>query len=205
MWVRFPPGALMKETRNKKQETNYDGLERREFSAGGVVCRKYEVRGTRCEVKFLLGMHSGYHKWVLPKGMIEVGETAEEAAVREVKEEMGVEAKIVQVEPLNVEQYEFWAEMKIQEPRTKNQETNEHPERRVKTYQEDPDFEKITEKVKIEKTVKWYLMEWVKGEPTEHDFEMEEGGWFTFEEAMEMLSFEGEKKALQSAHDLLSK
>ena len=36
-----------------------------------------------------------YEGWVLPKGTVEKGETYEETALREVKEETGVEAKIV--------------------------------------------------------------------------------------------------------------
>lgn len=60
--------------------------------AGGVVFRDdmgerrlLMVRGTRPP-----------HKWVLPKGHIEPGETAVQAAVREVREEAGVAAEPVQ-------------------------------------------------------------------------------------------------------------
>ena len=60
-----------------------------ETSAGGVVYRK-----TGSKVEFLIVQHSGHHRWVLPKGWIDAGETKEETAVREVKEEAGVEAKI---------------------------------------------------------------------------------------------------------------
>ncbi|PWU23492.1 NUDIX hydrolase [Candidatus Cerribacteria bacterium 'Amazon FNV 2010 28 9'] len=61
-----------------------------ETSAGGVVFRK---KGKNYEV--LISKHSGYHKWVLPKGLVEQGETHEQTAVREVKEEVGVEARII--------------------------------------------------------------------------------------------------------------
>lgn len=60
-----------------------------EFSAGGVVFRKINS-----EVEFLIVQHSGHHRWVLPKGWIEKGETKEQAALREVKEEAGVEGEI---------------------------------------------------------------------------------------------------------------
>jgi len=39
--------------------------------------------------------HSGYHKWVLPKGLIDPDEKAEQTAVREVVEECGVTTKII--------------------------------------------------------------------------------------------------------------
>jgi 8-oxo-dGTP diphosphatase len=60
-----------------------------EVSAGGAVYKKEDG-----ELTFLIVQHSGHHRWVLPKGWIDEGETREEAAVREVKEEGGVEAEI---------------------------------------------------------------------------------------------------------------
>lgn len=41
----------------------------------------------------LIRDHSGY--WVLPKGHLDPGETKEQAAIREVEEETGVQAQIV--------------------------------------------------------------------------------------------------------------
>ena len=64
---------------------------RRIFSAGGiVVC---EIEG---EKKVLLAQHSGHKGWDFPKGHIEKGEGAKEAAVREVEEETGVKAEVVE-------------------------------------------------------------------------------------------------------------
>jgi len=60
-----------------------------ETSAGGVVYRK-----TDAKIEFLIVQHSGHHRWVLPKGWIDPGETKEQTAIREVKEEAGVEAEI---------------------------------------------------------------------------------------------------------------
>ena len=60
-----------------------------EFSAGGVVYRKINLN-----VEFLIVQHSGHHRWVLPKGWIDPGETKEQTAIREVKKEAGVEAEI---------------------------------------------------------------------------------------------------------------
>jgi 8-oxo-dGTP pyrophosphatase MutT (NUDIX family) len=61
-----------------------------ELSAGGVV---YKREGK--DTLWLLVKHSGYHKWVFPKGRQEKGEELSTTAVREVKEESGVVAKII--------------------------------------------------------------------------------------------------------------
>ena len=45
--------------------------------------------------KWLVCKHSGYHKWVLPKGVVEKGESLRETAVREVEEECGIKTKII--------------------------------------------------------------------------------------------------------------
>ncbi len=65
-------------------------ISKREFSAGGVV---YKKAGDK--ILWLVCQHSGYHKWVLPKGLIDAGEKAEETAVREVEEECGIKTKII--------------------------------------------------------------------------------------------------------------
>jgi 8-oxo-dGTP pyrophosphatase MutT (NUDIX family) len=161
---------------------------KQEYSAGGCVYRLGE--GKRL---WLLGVHSGYHKWVLPKGLIEAGETAPVTALREVEEEMGVKAKIIGKEPIFIEKYTYQADFK--------EETGSR--RRVATYQENPSFAKASEgqRAVVNKTVTFYLMEWVEGDPKNHDFEMEEAGWFGYEEALGKLSFEGEKAALRLAQE----
>jgi 8-oxo-dGTP pyrophosphatase MutT (NUDIX family) len=57
------------------------------YSAGGIV-----VKGG----KVLVTQHSGHKGWDFPKGHIEKGESAENAAIREVEEETGIKAKIVE-------------------------------------------------------------------------------------------------------------
>ncbi|MEO0265907.1 MAG: NUDIX hydrolase [candidate division WOR-3 bacterium] len=61
-----------------------------EISAGGVVFRK---SGERVQI-LLISVKEG-KIWTLPKGLVEKGERPEKAALREVKEETGVTAKIV--------------------------------------------------------------------------------------------------------------
>lgn len=63
---------------------------KREFSAGGAVYKK--DGGT---ILWLICQHSGYHKWVLPKGLIDPGERSEGTAIREVEEETGIKTKII--------------------------------------------------------------------------------------------------------------
>jgi 8-oxo-dGTP pyrophosphatase MutT (NUDIX family) len=65
---------------------------RREFSAGGVVIRR--VRGEWRLAAIRPGGKEGI--WALPKGLIGPGEKAAETAVREVAEETGVEARLVE-------------------------------------------------------------------------------------------------------------
>ncbi len=66
---------------------------RNEVSAGGVV-----YRHSTNAIEFLICEDAGYHRWVLPKGQIGKGETPEQAARREVQEETGITARLL--EPL---------------------------------------------------------------------------------------------------------
>lgn len=60
---------------------------KREFSAGGIVFNKAG--------QVLLVQHSSNKHWSFPKGQIELGKSSKETAIREVKEEGGVEAEII--------------------------------------------------------------------------------------------------------------
>jgi 8-oxo-dGTP pyrophosphatase MutT (NUDIX family) len=57
-------------------------------SAGGVIFRKTEN-------KFEVALVSKGKVWYLPKGVIEQGESAEKAALREAREETGLEVELV--------------------------------------------------------------------------------------------------------------
>jgi 8-oxo-dGTP pyrophosphatase MutT (NUDIX family) len=54
-------------------------------AAGGVVCREGEGG-----LEILVIHRPRYDDWTLPKGKVEAGETDEQAAAREVREETGV-------------------------------------------------------------------------------------------------------------------
>src|SRR5437762_9539110 len=64
---------------------------RREFSAGGVVVRKLRNGWSFAAIR-----PAGKTVWTLPKGIIARGDSAADTAVREVAEETGVEARLVE-------------------------------------------------------------------------------------------------------------
>jgi 8-oxo-dGTP pyrophosphatase MutT (NUDIX family) len=66
---------------------------RHEVSAGGVLVRRGE--GQPEVVLAARRTRRGELAWGLPKGLIEEGESHEEAAVREIREETGYEGRIV--------------------------------------------------------------------------------------------------------------
>jgi 8-oxo-dGTP diphosphatase len=75
---------------------------REQVSAGGVVFRR---RGSLVEVALI--SVGGEPRWQLPKGIVDAGETAEAAALREVREETGLAAEIVA--PLEVIEYWYFS------------------------------------------------------------------------------------------------
>jgi 8-oxo-dGTP pyrophosphatase MutT (NUDIX family) len=124
----------------------------REFSCGGVV-----VRGTDCIVIVPARRAvRGGQVLALPKGHPEDGESPADAAVREVREEAGVEATVRE----KLGDVQYW-------------------------YQRDG--------VRIAKTVAFYLLDYVAGEPEDHDHEVEHARWIGLEEAAHSLSYKGER------------
>jgi 8-oxo-dGTP pyrophosphatase MutT (NUDIX family) len=69
---------------NERQGVKPKPPVREEHSAGGVVFRR---AGRQLLIGFI---KDTYHKWTFPKGHLEKGETAAQAAVRETHEEMGL-------------------------------------------------------------------------------------------------------------------
>ncbi len=67
---------------------------KREFSAGVIVYHNEIVNDRPVRMYLLLNYRRGY--WDLPKGKLEKGETNKQAAIRELKEETGLEASIAE-------------------------------------------------------------------------------------------------------------
>ncbi len=132
---------------------------KREFSAGGIVFKGDQV---------LLTKHSQNHHWSFPKGLIDPPQTSKEAALREVKEEGGVEAEILDKVGYSKYVYTFNGE-------------------------------------KIFKVVTYFLMKYISGSPEDHDFEVEEAGWYEIEEALKTLSFSQDKDLLKKAVKIYGK
>jgi 8-oxo-dGTP pyrophosphatase MutT (NUDIX family) len=64
----------------------------REFSAGGVLVRTIRGRPMMAAIR----PRGKERIWALPKGHIDAGESAAETAMREVREETGVEGRLVE-------------------------------------------------------------------------------------------------------------
>lgn len=92
--LRGPPGARRRH-----------GPPVEETSAGGLVID----RSGGCPRAALIGRRGrdGEIKWSLPKGHVEADETPEQAALREVSEETGIEGRVVR--PIGMIDYWFTA------------------------------------------------------------------------------------------------
>lgn len=74
-------------------------MSRTAVSAGGIVFRRAEEG-----IEIVLVGRTSERLWALPKGTPDPGETLEETALREVREETGLEVRIVDT----VGQVEYW-------------------------------------------------------------------------------------------------
>lgn len=71
-----------------------------QYSAGGVA-----FRSNGGEIEIALILTNNERRWQLPKGHLDPGETAEQAALREVAEEAGIECDLL--EPILEIKYRF--------------------------------------------------------------------------------------------------
>ena len=110
-------------------------------------------------------------RWQLPKGIVDPGESPAMTAVREVKEEAGIETELIKL----IETIEYWY-------------------RSVKNGRP----------VRFHKFVHFYLLECTGGDVLNHDHEVEESRWVSFDDAVEMLAFEGEREVVVKAREMIT-
>ncbi len=60
------------------------------------------------------------------------------------------------------------------------------------------------ENTKCRKTVHFYLMEYLSGNTSQHDLEVDEAEWFPIGTALEKISFRGDRAILERAKEILS-
>ena len=123
-----------------------------EFSAGGVV-----VRDEKCVVIVPTRRSAdGSKVLALPKGHPEDGESAADAALREVREEAGVESRLVE----KLGDVRYW-------------------------YTRDGR--------RIAKVVSFFLLDYLTGEVSDHDREVEDARWLALDRATRELTYKGER------------
>jgi 8-oxo-dGTP pyrophosphatase MutT (NUDIX family) len=87
------PGRAVQRSGAGKAVVCYKRFVRREFSAGGVVVRRLRGQWVMAAIR-PAGKKAGV--WALPKGNIGPGEKPDATALREVAEETGVNARLVE-------------------------------------------------------------------------------------------------------------
>ncbi|RLT43752.1 MAG: NUDIX hydrolase [Chloroflexi bacterium] len=137
-------------------------------SAGGVPFRHCEISETSAVgVQVALIATAGGNRWQLPKGRLEPGEEAVQAAIREVEEETGLRT-VVEVFLRTVE-YSYTDTYRRETPET------------------------------VHKRVDFYLLRVVGGELSDLSFEVDGVLWATPEEALQRLTFSGERECVRQA------
>lgn len=138
-------------------------------SAGSVVFRR---RGDAIEVALICVGEK--RRWQLPKGLIEPDESPEAAAVRETREETGIDGALIA--PL--ETVEYW-------------------------YVSTEGHGATLSRVRYHKFVHFFLLEYRSGTVQQHDHEVEEARWVPLADAPRMIAFASERKVVNAAIELL--
>ncbi len=136
-----------------------------QVSAGGVAFRWKDS-----EPELAIVSVKPKLRWQLPKGIVDPGESPEVTAIREVKEEAGVETDRLAL----IETIEYWY--------------------RSVNY---------GKPVRYHKFVHFYLLQYRSGDMSEHDHEIEEARWVSFDEALELLEFKNEREVVEKAREMI--
>src|SRR5215211_8481528 len=137
-----------------------------QISAGGVAFRQQDSQPEIAIVSVKPKL-----RWQLPKGIVDEGESPQETALREVREEAGLETDLIKL----IETIEYWyRSVKYGKP------------------------------VRYHKFVHFYLLEYKGGDVSNHDHEVEESRWVSFEEALELLDFKSERDVVEKAREMIA-
>jgi len=160
-------------------------------SCGGVVIYKNKVLTL---YKNQNGRHMG---WVLPKGSVEPEETFKHTALREVREEAGVDARIIKY--LGKTQYTFTAPAEKQSarafPLSQAEIAEQFPKIQAETAKQFLEMQQI-----LSKTVHWYLMTTnsFQCKPQAEEF-FADAGFYKQHEAYHLLKYHDERQIMRRA------
>jgi 8-oxo-dGTP pyrophosphatase MutT (NUDIX family) len=130
-------------------------------AAGGIVAVRH-ANGLR--VVLIAVARGAAPRWSLPKGHFKKAETAERAALREVREETGLHVELVA--PLATIDYWF-----------------------------------VEKRVRYHKFVHYFLMRPIGGSLEDHDDEVVEARWFSWNDALTHLTYANERDLLVTERD----
>jgi 8-oxo-dGTP pyrophosphatase MutT (NUDIX family) len=137
-----------------------------QVSAGGVAFRRADSK-----VQVAIVSVKPSLRWQLPKGIVDPGETFEVTAVREVREEAGIETELIGL----LETVQYWYQ-------------------RVQ----------YGKHIRYHKYVHFYLLQYRDGDVSNHDHEVAESRWVSFDEALEMLAFKSEREVVEKAREKIA-
>jgi len=139
---------------------------REQVSAGGVVFRRDNER-----IDIVIVAVGGNNRWQLPKGLVEKDESPEIAAVREAREEGGIDSEVVE----HIETVEYW-------------------------------YAGLDggERVRFHKRVHFYVLRYLSGDTSNHDWEVNEARWVPVDDAASQLAFDNERRVVERAKQLIT-